>query len=175
MKYAGRLGDDAYVGTDDHACPACPHAAIGPATSGSLNVLINNRPALRVGDRGIHAACCGEGTWSADSGAPAVLINGRSMHRQGDLTTHCGGGGTLVEGSSNVIIGDYFSSAHADSPTHDQGFVLTYDGTDLPAANVKYRLVSSGGRVIEGRTDDFGRTTRVASFGEEIVSLQLIV
>ena len=35
-----------------------PHPAIGPAISGSPDVLINGRPALRIDDIGVHAACC---------------------------------------------------------------------------------------------------------------------
>lgn len=107
MPPAGRLGDKAQVPADSHGCPGCPHPAIGPAIDGSGNVNINGQPALRVGDKGVHAACCGPNTWEAVQGAPGVFINGRAAHRMGDPNQHCGGAGKLVEGSSNVLIGNF--------------------------------------------------------------------
>lgn len=72
------------------------------AATASEDVLINNRPALRVGDRGAPK------TWNALEGAPAVLINGRRAHRCGDAHER----GCLIEGSANVLVGD-----HAEQPT----------------------------------------------------------
>jgi uncharacterized Zn-binding protein involved in type VI secretion len=105
MPPAGRLGDKSNVPADAHGCPACPHPGIGPAIAGSPNVNINSRPALRVGDPGIHAACCGPNTWTAAKGSGTVNINNKPAHRQGDQDTHCGGSGQLIEGSNDVIIG----------------------------------------------------------------------
>jgi hypothetical protein len=75
-------------------------------------VNINGKPALRVGDKGTHAACCGSNTWKAVKGAPRVLINGRAVHRIADKTQHCGGSGRLIEGSPDVIVGDYMKGDH---------------------------------------------------------------
>lgn len=108
MSEAGRVGDQSYVPHDAHSCKKCPHAASGPATSGSSNVFFNDRPALRVGDAGQHSACCGAHGWKATAGAPGVYINGRKVHRRNDATEHCGGEGRLMEGSSNILIGDYY-------------------------------------------------------------------
>lgn len=91
---------------DAHGCPACPHPAIGPAIQGSPDVNVNRRPALRVDDPGIHAACCGTNTWTATKGSLTVFINGKGAHRMGDQNRHCGGIGQLVEGSPNVIVGE---------------------------------------------------------------------
>jgi uncharacterized Zn-binding protein involved in type VI secretion len=102
---AGRLGDQAMVPADAHGCPACPHPAVGPAIIGSPNVMINGRPALRKADRGQHAACCGPNSWMADKGSLLVNINGRPAFRKDDASKHCGGGGKLIEGSPNVLIG----------------------------------------------------------------------
>jgi len=102
---AGRLGDKAMNPGDAHGCPACPHPAVGPAISGSPSVLINGRPALRVSDKGVHAACCGSNRWEAGAGTPRVLINGLPAHRMNDMTAHCGGRGQLIEGSPNVLFG----------------------------------------------------------------------
>ena len=105
MPPQGRLGDKSQAPADAHGCVACPHPVIGPAIQGSPDVLVNNLPALRVGDMGIHAACCGPNTWTATLGSATVLINNMPAHRMGDMDTHCGGVGTLIEGSSDVITG----------------------------------------------------------------------
>lgn len=105
MPGQGRVGDNSSIPADAHGCMACPHPGIGEAVSGSPDVRCNGRPALRVGDRGIHEACCGSNTWVAKSGSTTVFINNRPAHRKGDADKHCGGIGLLVEGSSNVDVG----------------------------------------------------------------------
>ena len=105
MPGQGRLGDKSQIPADAHGCPGCPHPAVGPAISGSANVMVNSRPALRVGDMGMHAACCGPNTWTAQAGSGTVKINGKGAHRMGDADTHCGGSGKLIEGSADVIVG----------------------------------------------------------------------
>jgi uncharacterized Zn-binding protein involved in type VI secretion len=106
MPEAGRLGDQSKVEADAHGCVACPHTAQGKAIIGSPNVFINQKPALRIGDMGMHAACCGPNIWFAVSGSGTVFINGIPAHRKGDIDAHCGGVGKLIEGSDNVLIGD---------------------------------------------------------------------
>jgi uncharacterized Zn-binding protein involved in type VI secretion len=93
------------VPVDAHGCPACPHPAIGPAIAGSPNVNVNSLPAVRVGDNGIHAACCGPNTWTAQQGSGTVFINGQPAHRVGDMDEHCGGVGQMINGSPNVVVG----------------------------------------------------------------------
>lgn len=106
MPSQGRLGDKSQAQVDAHGCPACPHNVTGPAIIGSPDVLVNHRPALRMGDSGIHAACCGPNIWVAAQGSATVLINFRPAHRLGDLDIHCGGPGRLIEGSPDVMVGD---------------------------------------------------------------------
>lgn len=106
MPAQGRVGDKSNVAACAHGCPACPHPAIGPATAGSPDVMVNNLPALRQGDNGIHAACCGPNSWQAAAGSATVLINNKPAHRMGDDCQHCGGMGKLVEGSPDVLVGD---------------------------------------------------------------------
>lgn len=67
--------------------------------------MTNSIPSLRVGDPGMHAACCGPNTWTAAAGSGTVFINNKAAHRLGDKDTHCGGSGQMVAGSSNVITG----------------------------------------------------------------------
>ena len=105
MPGAGRLGDKSNIPADAHGCPACPHPCIGPAIVGSPDVLVNNLPALRVGDKGVHAACCGPNTWEATQGSGTVFINNKEAHRLGDQDRHCGGMGQMIDGSANVITG----------------------------------------------------------------------
>lgn len=100
-----RLGDKSQVPADAHGCPACPHPATGPAISGSPNVMVNSRPALRVTDNGVHVACCGPNTWVAAKGSSSVFINKLPAHRLNDTDTHCGGVGRMIEGSSDVMVG----------------------------------------------------------------------
>jgi uncharacterized Zn-binding protein involved in type VI secretion len=100
------LGDKAQIPADAHGCPACPHPCIGPAITGSPNVYVNSRPALRVQpDAGIHAACCDGNCWQTKAGSGTVFINSKKAVRQGDATKHCGGTGKMVEGSGNVFTG----------------------------------------------------------------------
>ena len=118
MAAAGRVGDKAHCPEDAHSCPSCPHDVQGAATDGSPDVLVNNQKVLRVGDPGDHSSCCGPEKWRANAGAPGVFVNGKAVHRRGDATVHCGGQGTLTEGSPNVDVGDFVRSP--DEPPHDQ-------------------------------------------------------
>lgn len=105
MPPMGRLGDKSQAPADMHGCPACPHPVIGPAIIGSPDVMVNGMPALRVGDQGVHMACCGPNMWTATAGSATVMINNLPAHRMGDQDMHCGGPGTLIEGSPDVLVG----------------------------------------------------------------------
>ena len=94
------VGDKAKCPADAHGCPACPHTTVGPIISGSHNVLINGRPAARVGDTGVHAACCGPNTFTISGSSSDVLIDGRRAAKIGDPTTHCGGAGHIINGAA---------------------------------------------------------------------------
>jgi len=168
MPPAARLGDRSHAPADSHGCSKCPHDAIGPATLGSSSVYINDRSSIRVGDSGTHSSCCDKNSWVALTGSRSVFINGAAAHRKHDKDRHCGGDGEMIEGSHNVYIGD------KTSELFDQGFILYYEGTKIPAGNRKYRLVASSGRIIEGRTDEKGRTRRYVSHINEQIKLELI-
>lgn len=105
MPAQSRLGDRSSCGADAHGCPSCPHPVVGPAIVGSPDVNVNSLPALRVGDMGTHAACCGPNTWKAVAGSTTVFINGKPAHRRGDADRHCGGMGVMTDGSPNVFTG----------------------------------------------------------------------
>ena len=90
------VGMQAACPADAHGSPACPLATIGPITTGSPNVFVNGRPAARVGDVGVHAACAGPNTFKIAGGDSQVLINGRPAAKIGSSTEHCGGMGSIV-------------------------------------------------------------------------------
>lgn len=102
MPPACRMSDQSMAAACAHGCPACPHTVIGPAVAGSPDVNINALPALRLGDQGVHAACCGPQTWQPVVGSMNVNVNGKPLVRLGDMTAHCGGVGQLISGSPDV-------------------------------------------------------------------------
>ena len=100
------LGHQSENPADGHGCIACDHAVIGPAVGGSDDVFVNGEPALRApGDPGVHSSCCGPNEWVTDVGSSSVFINGLAAVRNGDATIHCGGNGSMVEGSGDVTTG----------------------------------------------------------------------
>jgi uncharacterized Zn-binding protein involved in type VI secretion len=123
MQPQTRVFDNSFVPVDTHGKICCPHAAIGPGTRGSEDVLVNNLGALRVGDTGIHSACCGANTWIAIQGAPTVIINGMRAHRLYDADMHCGGMGFMVEGSPDVFVGDGTESGMGNAKDGAKGLV----------------------------------------------------
>ncbi|MCA9516225.1 MAG: hypothetical protein KC635_14880 [Myxococcales bacterium] len=140
MPEQGRVSDNAHCGADAHGCPACPHAVTGPGVSGSPNVFVNALPALRVGDPGIHAACCGPNTWEAVEGAPSVFMNGKKAHRKGDGTKHCGGDGELVVGSPNVFVGNQQPKEREIEKSWFKLRVVNHRGDPVPNLKVRVHL-----------------------------------
>jgi uncharacterized Zn-binding protein involved in type VI secretion len=83
--------------TDFEACPKGKPG--GPLVTGEPTVLIEGRPAARVGD----SAACADGPTKIGSGSPTVIIAGSRAARVGDTTCH---GGKIVTGAATVWIGD---------------------------------------------------------------------
>lgn len=104
MPEAARLNDAVECQADAHGCPGCPHVTRGPIMTGSSDVFVDGKPAARVSDTGMHAACCGPNTFEIAMGSGTVFINGRKAARKGDMTEHCGGIGKIEAGSPDVII-----------------------------------------------------------------------
>ncbi len=115
---------------DAHGCPGCPHPVVGPIISGSPDVLIDGSPAARVGDMGVHAACCGPNLFTIAAGDEEVLINGRRAAYAGSRTNHCGGVGWLVKGR----IADNAGRASKGKATDGGGAAPVVDGTVPDAA-----------------------------------------
>lgn len=84
-----------------HTCPMVtgnvPHVG-GPINAGSPTVMIERRPAARVGDM---CVCSGPPD-TIMRGSATVRINGQPAARMGDMTAH---GGTITIGAATVMIG----------------------------------------------------------------------
>jgi len=157
MQKAGRLGDKSRVPVDSHGCPSCPHSSEGPAVAGSPNVEINTCAALRVGDSGVHSACCGANTWKAVTGAPGVFINGKAAHRLGDRDQHCGGMGQLVEGSPNVFIGDrHEDRRHVPNRSRSWLHIKLLQKDGAPAPNEAYVVRTQEDGLVHKHLDENG-------------------
>jgi hypothetical protein len=135
----------------------------GPAIVGSPNVNVNSRPALRIQDVGMHAACCGPNMWTASQGAPTVFINGRAAYRMNDPASHCGGVGRLVQGSADVIIGDLTGggAAAGGSSVDGQGTggsTQSSSGSGATASSTTGGATAGGGDGAAGEAGQ-GRTT----------------
>jgi len=97
-KPAARFGD---IGSG-HGCHFPPSNAV----EGSENVIINGRPAVRLGDAFAVHVCPVDGgphPRVLASGSHSVLFNGRPAGRLGD-SIDCGG--VVLTGSGNVLIGE---------------------------------------------------------------------
>lgn len=153
MQGQGRVGDLGFCSADAHGCVACAHPVIGPATSGSADVLVNGLGALRDKDPGIHAPCCGPNAWNADGGAPHVFINGEKAFRQQDPTKHCGGHGKLVTGSSNVFVGNKGGGREDDKSFI---YIRLKDASGRPPLGLRFVLTLPDGSKKEGSVDRTG-------------------
>lgn len=156
MPAQGRLGDKGHVPACVHGCPACPHLAVGPAITGSPDVRCDGRPALRVGDRGVHAACCGANTWSATEGARTVMINNRPAHRMHDAQQHCGGQGRLIEGSPTVMVDDADGAPSTRSISPAQLELRVGTSAGAPARGARFAVTLPDGAIVRGTADGNG-------------------
>jgi uncharacterized Zn-binding protein involved in type VI secretion len=102
---AARVNDPVEAKADVHGGACCPHQVKGFITTGSKDVFINGQPAARVGDTGMHTACCGPNIFVIAKGSETVFINDKKAARARDPTLHCGGSsGEITQGSNDVII-----------------------------------------------------------------------
>lgn len=155
MPELGRLGDHARNPADGHGCLSCAHDVRGPAIAGSTDVFCNSKNALRVGDPGTHSSCCGPNTWNAAKGAPGVYINNIKAHRKTDETVHCGGKGTLIEGSDDVYVGDFGGGPAGVPPKGKLEFrMVTPEGHPIP--NLEFTIAFPGGGSEKAKTDGDG-------------------
>jgi uncharacterized Zn-binding protein involved in type VI secretion len=142
--------------SDLNACPRSGHGT-NPANSGSPNVLINNLPALRVGD----STACGD---AVTQGIANILVNGKPIAFQGSATAH---GGIIITGSGDVLVGTQTSSAPFSAPQvlprHSEQYLLVDKITGEPVEDALYCVECSDGQRLVGYTNAYGNTERVFS------------
>lgn len=120
---------------------------------GSASVKVNDRPALRLGDRGCDSV----------SGAPAIVVgaaravfaNGVRMARTGDGVKSTSGVGCIVSGSPSVCIGDLGNPPK--DKTQWPGIHLKIRCCGKLIHNVKYELQGAENRtgtVVNGKIDE---------------------
>jgi len=93
----------AYTSSDAHGCPACPHPCVGVCSTYSSTVMVRGYPAIRKGDSGMHAACCGPNTFEIIDGDSSVLVDGKPSARIGSQTKHCGSMGIILNEENSQI------------------------------------------------------------------------
>ena len=85
-------------------CKRCTHGGhfIGKITTGRQG--INNRPAARLTDQGVHT-CPHGGTFTIIEGDPKVIIEGQPGSRFGDkvICNICGAPGMIMQGSNDTF------------------------------------------------------------------------
>jgi uncharacterized Zn-binding protein involved in type VI secretion len=86
---------------DSHGGPIDAQQVVGPIITGSAHVLVNGKPAARVGDKGVHSACVGPNTFEIVGGDESVLIDGKAAAKIGSTTRHCGGMGRIIGSGGN--------------------------------------------------------------------------
>jgi len=141
----------------------------GVILGGSENVIIDGKPAARLGD--LHS-CPNPGHTInvVCSGYSNILINGRPGAAVGEF---CVCGASITSGSSTVLYGREQGSSGADETTadatatllesYDEFFIVIDESSNQPVANRKYRIVTARGQTIEGITDGMGRTRLVGT------------
>ncbi|WP_426576275.1 RHS repeat-associated core domain-containing protein [Xenorhabdus stockiae] len=136
---AGALGDmarDACV-----SAGASSRSPSGTITSGSTNVLINNKPAA-IATRSLVACSKEIGPRQMAEGSDSVFINGLPASRVGDKTT-CDA--AVMTGSPNVIIGGGTAATENITPEVPKWAYTVSDLTMFAAG-----LISFGGGISKG-------------------------
>ncbi|MED5369460.1 MAG: hypothetical protein VX899_00475 [Myxococcota bacterium] len=105
MPNVSRVTDIAVNPADSHGKPCCPHPVAGPGIMGAATILVEGNKPLRIGDPGVHAACCGPNVWAVLTGSGTVYFENIAVARIGDITVHCGGVGALVTGAGKTQVG----------------------------------------------------------------------
>ena len=159
MPGVARHGDIAFCPADAHGCTKCAHQVRGPAIESSTDVFVNGFGALRQGDAGIHAPCCGPNRWTAAKGSPGIFVNGKPVMRQGDMTQHCGGVGKVESASGDVAAGGVAGGAtvRTDVPEPSWVEIELRDSHRHPVRGRGFELELPAGEKLRGRTDPRGR------------------
>jgi uncharacterized Zn-binding protein involved in type VI secretion len=166
-----------------------PIAKYGDSTTTGGKVLAvkakisdNGKPLALHGE---HATCgtC-KGSWPMIGTGDSVFNKGTPVVIDGDhVLCPCGKNRVIAgadarcfihknTGASKGATTPDSSRTHAPIVQHDEQFTLL-DDARRPLANIRYRIVIDGGRVITGVTNTNGETERVASQSASGLKLQL--
>ncbi len=139
---------------------------LSAACTASANVLIQNKPALRKGDRG-------QGGWRAVSGASHVLVNGRQIHRVRDRHSGC----EQITSCTTVVADDSEGTpAPRDSATDTVTLrIRVLDcRTDEPVDKIAIEHLAIDAEVLVPNDKSTKPTTaKLVSAGQGIVALSL--
>lgn len=145
-----------------------------PIITGSQDIIIDYKPAARVGDSltphtkpksSPHAR-------TITTGSSTVFFNGKAAAITGSKVS-CGG---IIIGSSSVIVGDRVPSATAPlniAGLFDEHFCLMDRQTNIPFQHLAYGMTSAKGAV-EGIVDARGKTSKVKGEAEEYLTLDYV-
>lgn len=126
-KPAARIGDKHECKDEVPGTPPVPHEG-GPIITGCVRVLINGRPAARVGD---FLICIGPLDTILE-GSSTVLIGGKRAARFSDKCAH---GGLIASGSDTVEIGDKM-------PEPELGVVEEEDEFPWPPEEERVKIIT---------------------------------
>ncbi len=155
---AATIGD---IGTDHDGFPPTP------IITGSQDIIIDYKPAARVGDAlAPHAKPkSSPHARTITTGSSTVFFNGKAAAITGS-EVNCGG---VIIGGSSVIIGDMAPSATATlniAGLFDEHFCIMDRQTNIPFQHLAYGMTSTKGAV-EGIVDASGKTSKVKGETEE--------
>ncbi len=151
--------------SDLNACPRPGHGT-NPTTSGSPDVLINNLPALRVGD----STACGD---TVTEGIANILVNGKPIAFLGSATAH---GGIIITGSGDVLVGTQWGNAPFVAPEilprHSEQYQLVDSNSGQPVEDALYCVECADGQRFVGYTNAYGNTERVFTEDPQAVTVR---
>ena len=150
---------------DQVACPCNggPHRIVSAVST----TFVDGLPVARVGDRSSCGASIVTGLdWYPIEGAAAAIHGSK---------TSCGG---IVIAAASAVTGQPPSGARGASASFlpsaqfDEHFILSDSDTGLPLPNRPYKLMTASGKIIEGTTDENGKTKHATSYDAEAVSVE---
>ncbi|KAB7669754.1 type VI secretion system PAAR protein [Plesiomonas shigelloides] len=164
-KKAATIGD---IGTDHDGFPPTP------IIEGSQDIIIDSKPAARVGDALEPHAKPGSPPHdrAITTGSTTVFFNGKPAALTGSKVG-CGG---VIIGGSSVIIGDMAPSVATPlnlASLFDEHFCIMDCETDAPFEHLAYGMTSSKG-LVEGMVDANGKTSKVKGETEDNLTLDYV-
>ena len=93
----------------------------------------------------------------------ATLISSQAVTTTGDTSGEQSRGSSGSSAPQNAVAASSAPQKQAASQDYDQHFVLLNDQTGEPLEHVKYRIQLEDGRLVEGATDERGKTEKLTA------------